>query len=244
MNISLKNVAILALGMFATQVSFAQGEFRFGLKGQANMGWLAGTNKTIENDGVKLGFGYGIMGDYYFRDNYGVSGEVLLSTVKTQFNLTSDQIFNDDTSNTVLNNLNYAYKVQYLELPISMKFRTNEIGNITYWGNFGFSPGFALNSRASITSSSLPDIIKDEDPTNYNVNDKEGDPFTVNDFDDKVSLIRFPLIIGGGIEYRMAGSTSLQAGIRYANAFTNMLQKDGTVKANNNYFALSAGILF
>ena len=244
MNIRLKNVAILAIGMLVTQVSFAQDDFRFGLKGQANLGWLAGTSRTVENEGVKLGFAYGVMGDFYFKPNYAVSGEILLSTVKSQFNLTSDQSFVSDTTNTVLEDLNYEYTTQYLEIPVSIKFRTKEIGNMTYWGNFGFSPGFALNSRTSITSSNMPASIADLDPTDYRTNDNEGDVFTVDNFDDKVFLFRFPLIIGGGVEYKMAGSTSLQAGVRLANSFTDVFVKDADVDAKNNYVAISLGVLF
>lgn len=240
---NIKNIAMLALGMLLTQLSFAQGEFRIGLKGQANFSWLGGTNKTIENDGVKPGFAYGIMGDYYFKDNYGVSGEILLSTVKNQLNLNAPQAFTKLAPNDTIESLNYEYTIQYLEIPISMKFRTNEIGNITYWSNFGFSPGFALNARASIAGA-LPQAVIDADPTNYKVNDGEGDDFVVSDFDDKVFLFRFPLIIGGGIEYKMAGSTSLQAGIRYSNAFTDVFVKDKTADAKNNYIALSVGVLF
>ena len=244
MNIKLKNIAILVLGMVITQVSFAQGEFRFGLKGQANMSWLGNTSRTIENDGVQLGLAYGIMGDYYFKPNYGVSAEILLSTVKSKFNLTSAQSFNGDTAGTILTDLNYEYNIQYLEIPVSIKFRTKEIGNMTYWGNFGFSPGFAMSARTSISSASLPKSIADQNPTDYKVNDVEGDAFSVSDFDDKVFLLRFPLIIGGGVEYKMAGSTSLRGGIRFANTFTDIFVKDKTSDAKNNYFALSVGVLF
>jgi len=76
------------------------------------------------------------------------------------------------------------------------------------------------------------------------VNSTEGDPFTVNNFDDKVFLFRLPLIIGGGVEYRMAGNTSLQGGVRIANTLTDMFVKDKTAIAKNNYFALSVGVLF
>ncbi|MGB1038248.1 MAG: porin family protein, partial [Bacteroidia bacterium] len=216
----MKNVTILALGMLITQLSFAQGEFRFGLKGSMNLGYLGGTSKVVENDGVTAGFSYGVMGDYYFEDhnNYGFSAEILISTVKSKFNLLSDQSFVEDPDTTVLSDLNYAYKVQYLEIPLSFKFRTKEIGNMTYWGNFGVAPGLAMNAHATITSANLPDVIKDLDPVNYRVNDDEGTPYTVDNFDDKLFLARFPLIIGGGVGYKMAGSTSIQGGIRYSNA--------------------------
>lgn len=242
----MKNVTILTLGMILTQLSFAQvsGEFRFGLKGAANFGWTAGTNKAVDGDGLSTALGYGIQGDYYFKSgSYGVSAEILLSNIKNKMTLTNEQIFIAAPSDT-FQNLSYTYNIQYLELPISMKFRTKEIGNLTYTGNFGFAPGFALNAKATITSADLPQVIVDKDPTDYLVNKSEGTDFTVNNFDDKVFLFRFPLIIGGSVEYKMAGNTSLQAGLRVANSFTNMFVKDDAVVAKNNCVSLSIGVLF
>ncbi len=243
MNIRLKNVAILALGMIVTQVSFAQGEFKFGLKGQANIGWVGGTSKNIVNEGSTIALGYGIMGDYYFKPNYGLSAEIMLSNIKSKFTNT-DQLFFSSVPNDTMNGLQYEYNILYLDIPLTMKFRTKEIGNMTYYGQFGVSLGFAMNAKTSIVSAGLPLSISDQDPTDFRVNSTEGDPFTVNNFDDKVFLFRLPLIIGGGVEYRMAGNTSLQGGVRIANTLTDMFVKDKTAIAKNNYFALSAGVLF
>ena len=239
----MKNVTILVFGMLITQLSFAQGEFRFGLKGSTNFGWVGGTSKNIVNDGTTVAFGYGIMGDYYFKPNYGVSAEIMLSNIKSKFTVTDQLVFNSVTSDT-MNGLRYEYNIQYLDIPITMKFRTKEIGNMTYFGLFGLSMGFALNAKTSIVSTGLPKFISDQDPTDYRVNNTEGDAFTVNNFDDKVFLFRLPLIIGGGVEYKMAGSTSLQGGLRIANTFTDMFVKDKSAIAKNNYVALSVGVLF
>lgn len=244
----MKNVTILALGILISQVSFAQNPFKFGLKAATNVGWLSSTSRYLENDGLTAGFAYGVMGDYYFDDagKFALSSEILISNVKSRFNLTADQYFVNDTAmNTAsINDLNYTYNIQYLEIPISIKFRTKDIGNIAYWGNFGFSPGFILNATTTIKSENIPVYILELDPVDYKVNDREGDDFTVNNFDDKVFLFRFPLIIGGGLEYKLAGNTALQAGIRYANTFTDMFVKDKTAVAKNNYLALSVGVLF
>ena len=239
----MKNVTILVFGMLITQLSFAQGEFRFGLKGSSNFGWVGGTSKNIVNDGTTVAFGYGIMGDYYFKSNYGISAEIMLSNIKSKFKVTEPLAFNSAMSDTV-NDLRYEYNIQYLDIPLTMKIRTKEIGDMTYFGQFGVSMGFALNAKTSIVSTGLPKFISDQEPTEYRVNDAEGDAFTVNNFDDKVFLFRLPLIIGGGVEYKMAGSTSLQIGVRIANAFTDMFVKDKTAIAKNNYVALSVGVLF
>ena len=239
----MKNVTILVFGMLITQLSFAQGEFRFGLKGSTNFGWVGGTSKNIVNDGTTVAFGYGIMGDYYFKPNYGISAEIMLSNIKSKFTVTEPLVFNSVPGDTV-NDLRYEYNIQYLDIPLTMKIRTKEIGDMTYFGQFGVSMGFALNAKTSIVSTGLPKSISDQEPTEYRVNGAEGDAFTVNNFDDKVFLFRLPLIIGGGVEYKMAGSTSLQIGVRIANAFTDMFVKDKTAIAKNNYVALSVGVLF
>jgi len=239
----MKNVTILVFGMLITQLSFAQGEFRFGLKGSSNFGWVGGTSKNIVNDGTTVAFGYGIMGDYYFKSNYGISAEIMLSNIKSKFTVTEPLVFNSALDDTV-NDLRYEYNIQYLDIPLTMKFRTKEIGDMTYFGQFGVSMGFALNAKTSIVSTGLPKLISDQEPTEYRVNGAEGDAFTVNNFDDKVFLFRLPLIIGGGVEYKMAGSTSLQISVRIANAFTDMFVKDKTAIAKNNYVALSVGVLF
>lgn len=248
--IKLKNVAILLLGILVSQLSFAQRdwefgqtEFKFGLKAASNLGFVTPGNKSISGDGVNLGFAYGIMGDFYFRPNYGLNVELLMSNANANLKVLNDQRFTGDTSGQTVTDLGYEYNLQYIEIPISIKFRTKEIGDLTYWGNLGFSPGFLLNAKANLTGT-LPQYASDNDPVNFNVNEGEGDAFTTDNFDDKVFLFRFPLIIGGGVEYKLAGNTILQGGLRYSNSFTDMLVKDKTANAKNNYVALSVGILF
>lgn len=247
----MRNVAILALGVLISQTVFAQRdwefgqtEFKFGLKGQANFGFVQPGNRAISADGVNLGLAYGVMGDFFFKPIYGLSVELLLSNANANLALDNPQIFAlDSLSNTLVNNVSYQYSLQYLEIPIAIKFRTREIGNYTYWGNFGVSPGFLLNAKATI-SGDLPQVIQDADPVGFNVNDDEGEPFTANNFDDKIFPFRFPLIIGGGVEYQLAGNTKLQGGLRYSNSFTDMLVRDKNNNAKNNYVALSVGVLF
>ncbi|MBR9917122.1 PorT family protein [bacterium] len=238
-----KNVAILILGLLLSELSFAQAEFRFGLKASANLGWIQPSSKNIDRNGTNLGVSYGIMGDYYFRPNYAISTELLISQINGSMIINSPQTFTNDTANTVIEGLNYTFRNQFVEIPISLKFRTKEIGYITYWANFGIAPSFLINARASINSD-VPAIIQANDPTNYRTNDNEGDPFTVNDFDDQVFLIRMPLVIGGGIEYKIAGSTSLMAGVRFSNSFTDMFVKDKDIDAKQNFFSLNVGVLF
>ncbi len=242
----MKNVAIVILGLLSSQICFAQAgtnEFRFGLKGSMNIGWIQPASKSLERVGTSVGFSYGPMADYYFKPNYALNIELLISQINGNVKLNTPQIFNGDTSGTIVNGLEYSYRNQYVELPISLKFRTKEIGYLTYWANFGFAPSFLITARASIDGV-LPTSISALDPTDYKTNDDEGDPFTTNNFDDQVFLVRLPLIIGAGIEYKLAGSASLYAGFRFNNSFSDMFIKDKSASAKNNYVSINAGVFF
>ncbi len=51
------------------------------------------------------------------------------------------------------------------------------------------------------------------------------------------------MIIGGGVEYTLSGSTTLLLGVQFNNGFMDIADGDD-LKANSNYLALTVGILF
>lgn len=243
----INHILILFIVLASPQLSQAQdSKFIFGLKGAMNIGWIQAKTKTVTSNGVALGYSYGIMGDYKFTKNYSIAAEFLISNIQGNMQYVGDDgfaVFKNDTSEKQVDNLNYKLNLQYIQIPISMKFRTKEIGYITYWAQFGVAPGFMIGNKADL-SGDLPSIIANDDPTNFNLNKEEGDDFAVVGFDDKVFPIRMGLIIGGGIEYSLAGSTSLYAGIRLNNGFTDLFVVDKGVDAFNGLMSLNVGLFF
>lgn len=216
-------------------------QFRLGLKAAGNVGWITPKSKAIENNGTKVGFAFGLMSDYHFQQNYALNTELLILRLNGSVGFNNDLTVSGD-SNTY-SNVNYDYKIQYIEIPISIKFKTREIGNMTYWANFGLAPGFTFGAKAD-QSGSLPQKFLDEDPTNIPVNKSDGDAFEFSNFEDDVFIARLPLIVGGGIEYGLAGNTSLYAGVRSNNGFTDIFVKDKNISATNSYFSIDVGLFF
>ena len=128
--------------------------------------------------------------------------------------------------------------------------------------------GLGINIRAK-----GDDVIdyKYENANDANAPWKESDlaSLTVEDEDikDDINLFRTSLIIGGGIEYSLSGTTAIIAGITYNNGFSNSLNNKGVLtddrdavvyegtgsskkpkeyelKGMVNYFELNIGILF
>jgi hypothetical protein len=242
-------IALLCVAALSQAQDDQESRFRFGLKGSLNINWFKANTKNIENGGVKMGYSYGVMGDYNLTKNYAFSSEFLITDIRANLKLAnpmkeSTDINGDSTFNT-FSAASIDYKIKYVQIPLSIKFKTKEIGLITYWAQFGFAPCFLARAKADYLG-----VTPEDEYAKLAVNDKDNDKYHLVDskdnalFNDKVFFIRIPLIIGAGIEYNLAGNTSLYAGLRMDNGFANTFTKDDKTKANLNYVSINAGIFF
>ena len=199
-------------------------KFHFGVKAMPALAWLridAPSDINLKSDGLPFGFGYGLITDFGFADHYAFSTglEVAYRGGKTKF---------ADTGIVV----STKYSLQFIELPLTLKLKTNEIGYLTYYFQVGLAPGFAIRTRADRESTVLGVTTKED---NLDVSDE------INEFN--VSLL-----VGAGAEYNISGNTSLLFGLTFNNGFLDLIDDDyynGTkIKGNSNYLALTVGILF
>lgn len=234
------SVSMMLLILLSTQANAQDQRFRIGLKFSGNLSWVSVGTKNIEKVGTSAGYSYGLMGDYYFQKYYALSTELLFTDIAGSIVHTDPLKYTDSSGTTTSHsNVQYDYKMKYVQLPISLKFKTKEFGYWTYWAQFGFAPSFLTQAKADITGNTVPF----DDPTDIHVNKKTSDEYEFDNFDDKVSFVRIPLIIGAGFEYSLAGNTSLYTGIRVDNNFVDMLADKNTT-AKNNFVSLNVGIFF
>ncbi|GAB4380560.1 MAG: hypothetical protein Kow0075_11940 [Salibacteraceae bacterium] len=234
---------------------------RFGLMAAPNFGWIQPGLKEITKDGLqsKIGFGYGLMCDYKFSS----SPNYLLAT---GINITTNGggmvepwdttviVPGIDTS-SYLGRVKRTHRFQYVNVPILLKMRTNEIGYMTYFGSIGFDLGFRTRARVD---------------NKYTWQGNVG-PADEKDLDNvrNIRFLRIGLNITLGAEYNLSGNTNAYLGIGWHNSFTNMyrsipqnriIQPDdegfpkldangnpiyGPVKkAVTNYISLDVGVFF
>jgi hypothetical protein len=236
-------ISAIALSFSAT---FAQTEFQLGLNISPNFNWFKAQTETVENDGLKFGFNYGIIGDFNISDNYSFSTGV--SIVNTGGTIKYADVKNVGVNSATEGGVSTAdMKLKYVEIPLTLKLKTNEIGYLTYFGQFGFGLGVNYDAEA--------DIDFDYPGSNGSVT------FEDEDFNNEINLIRASLIVGLGAEYNLSGNTSLVLGITFNNGFTNVLSKDAyeenlngdgkitssrseEFKAINNFLLINVGVLF
>ncbi|WP_212002813.1 porin family protein [Chitinophaga sp. HK235] len=103
-------VAILATTAVTTTVS-AQRLLRFGIKGGANLGKLDGTGFQ---DGFKLGYHLGGFAQLNLVKGFGVQGEVIFSSTKTETTDNFSDIYKDVSTSDNRKKIN----LNYLSIPL------------------------------------------------------------------------------------------------------------------------------
>lgn len=229
----MKRIALILLISLFTLDSFGFNRVQFGLTFSPTINWYRVDEETSKNDGVRLGMSYGLLFDYNIAENFAFSTGMMLSHNggKVQFG----QVMVNDTLKDI--RVNDLYRLQHIEFPITLKLKTNQIGYITYYGQFGGLAGFRVRARAD-RSSSNDSVI--EEFENRDVRNPDSDHVIkgINFFD-------LNLLVGGGIEYALSGSTSLVAGVYYSNGFINMVrERNSDEKITQNQVGIRLGVVF
>ncbi|MCO5275167.1 MAG: PorT family protein [Flavobacteriales bacterium] len=217
--------AILCVLALATATAQAQDKsVRFGIKVAPNFGWINPDTKELKNDGARFGYTFGLMGDFMIgaNQNYAFATGLFLNNVGGKSTYPSDK-----------QNLITESKYQYIELPLTLKLKTNEIGYMTYYGQIGFGTAFNIRAKSDLdTFNERGEIVR----------------VTDEDIMDNTQLFKASLIVGAGLEFNFSGNTSAMIGVTYNNGFTNINKDikvgDKELKAKQNYLELSLGVFF
>lgn len=249
--------------MLSTAVMAQDGEkqpkFRFGLKVAPSVAWL-GPDKTkfndlgVENGGAKVKFGYGLITEFILAKNYSFLTGVEVNYAGGAINYKdAHSVYYKLNDSTALYLKSREYKQQYITIPLALKLKTNEIGYMTYFGQIGVDASFKIKGRANDEGT----LYSADSTGAWTVMGIEHSENEV-DIMKQVQLFRIALNVGVGVEWNIAGNTSLLFAVNYNNGFTNYFYnktkdenklKDNTgekleEKASSNYVALTVGVLF
>ncbi len=223
-------------------------KIRFGLQLNPHISWLTANTSDLESEGSKLGLTYGLSTEFFLTKNYLFSTGLFIASLGGE--LAYEGIYEDNNGVSVPSSIQQTYSIKYIEIPLTLKLRTNEIGYITYFGQFGLKSGFKFKSTSDFSYADINNSPKIEG---------------VNTASD-IFFINMNLTVGAGIEYSISGNTTLMLGLTYNNGFINQLDKkanligangkaaldidgepiyaDKDPSANMNYVSLNIGIFF
>ena len=216
--------------------SFAQvNPFRFGVKVAPNISWMSPDSKGYESDGSVFGFSWGFLADIALTENYFVKTGFNLDYQNAKLKFPHQIKLDENASEFTVGTVQRKYNLRYLELPLTIKMRTNQFDQKAFYGEVGFGTAFNLKAGA-----------KDD----FSYNDGNNSLQLESDINDEVAFIKSSLLVGAGMEYFIDESTSLILSLNFSNGLNNILTKENSVdpgisqKAHLYSFQLNIGVMF
>jgi len=239
-------IFLFSLGLMAQEAPAKKTQF--GFKISPNLTWTKIKNGPVESDGIGLGFSYGLMADYNFSQNYFLSFEALVTSMRNKITSKDSLYQGANNVGAYYTNVKQDYKFQYVQIPVSLKMKTNYINGMRYYFQAGLAPSVLISRN--VNTSANPKLPKEDEWYSPNAGDNDQGDFQQDPlnpesvaFSNNIGLFRVPLILGAGIEYKLSGNTAFTAGLRWDNGFTDIYREKST-NGINNYLGLNIGILF
>ncbi len=208
--------------LYAQQSAGSGYGFRLGLTAHPTIGWVKPENG--KGNGVNLGFAYGLMADFNFAENYTLATGLTVTTINgksTEINV-NPYYAAAGNSGTVAYDL--KYKLQYIEVPLTLKLKTEKINEVRWYGQFGLSNDFNIGAKQDVQQGGK-NIANNED------------------IKSNINFYRAGLVLGAGLEYDVARSTSITTGLTYNNGLTD-ISDDKNRSVKNHYVSINFGVFF
>ncbi|SRR5690606_1148186 len=125
--------------------SYAYKPVSFGLTFSPNLGWLNFGNDANVQKESEFGYGYGLLADFAFAENYYFATGFLINNLKSAVEQGPDRI-------------STQYKLQYVEIPIGLKLKSTQRYFRSYYGQFGFTGGLKINGEYAENDGAYQDL--------------------------------------------------------------------------------------
>jgi hypothetical protein len=222
-----KNILIISVAFLVCTEAFSQQKIRFSIFANPCFNWLQSDLKTVQSGSMALGFDAGLTVDKFFADFYAISSGVSIGSAGGNLKYTGStagfKFKSHGKTITVPNNTTIKFKLQYITIPIGLKFKTKEIGYLTYFAHLGLTT--QMNIKATGTSNDANSSLAEDN------------------ISDEINFFNLSYHIGAGAEYSIGGNTALVFGLTYTNGFVDITSSSDD-KITTAGIALRLGILF
>ena len=215
----MRKLLFLFLAFFALASAQAQAQSKIGIKFSPTLSTnridFTGEGFAVSSNGVGGRFIFGPIFDLFIEENYYFSTGLLYAPKRIGVTVTNRNA-------AVPAAVEETYRLQYLQIPATLKLFTNEL---------------ALDTRVYFQLGGILDVkIAQNVPDN------------VNRYIQGIRIFDFSLHLSSGVEYRMGYNTLLFGGIFYnrglINAVTSTLEGGPDINVKNDLIGLELGVKF
>lgn len=219
----MKRIQSLILLLLLCTAGFAQRPVELSFSASPSFNWMSPDQREVQNNKTKLGYEFGVNGDFYFDvdSRYAFHTGLLINKSGGELTYNTEDDFNF-AGESFAPGTNIRYRLTYLEIPTALKLRTNQFYRWTYWGLFGLSTQFNVAAKADSSDGLL---------------DKSG-------VGSEVRFFNVSLNVGVGAEYDLGERNALLLGLQYKNGFSDVTKSSIGGKTTVNSLTLKFGLLF
>jgi Outer membrane protein beta-barrel domain len=192
-------------------------DWHFGFQLSPTLSWMNSDSKYIQSVSKPIGLKLGVLAEKHFADNYALTtgigfhfntGGGLKHDYAGTFWTNSYGDFNPRpaATDTFVEKTLLKYNLQFLEIPLGLRMRTQEFGYMRYFLEPLLTFGIRTQARGSIVGSSNNGKFDQE-----KINIKEA-----------VNAINLSWGFGGGVEYTISQNTVVVGGLYFNRGFTDM----------------------
>ena len=214
----------ILLGIVICVLSFsaAAQKISFSVYADPQFSWFSSDENDVSPNGSVLHIHTGLEMNYFFQENYAFSIGLGIN------NMGGHLVYSDTTylsskgeELTVLPGSDLKHRVQYLDLPVGLVLKTEELGYLTFAFQAGLIPMFNINANTTSSENS----------------------FDKDDIRESINLFNLNYFVGARAEYRLGGNTALVGGVRWSSGFTDITKKD-RANIRNNSISIHLGVIF
>jgi len=206
---------LLFSALLLISVSIAEAQVRFGFKAAPNIAFnridSEADNTDFDTDGVGLRFQLGPIFDFEFKENHYFSTGIIFTSKRSAFTA--------DSAGATPPTYTEVYSPQYLQVPITLKLFTEEIGlDKKIYFQFGGTVDFMTNNEGE-------------------------DENIVQSF----RFIDLHSLLAIGLEYGIGINTKLFGGLVYQRGLLNVINKNvyrDNFNLRNDFVGLEIGVIF
>jgi hypothetical protein len=220
----MRKLLIPLIILFAVKAAGETSSVRFSIFANPCINWFNSDVKNTKSVSPVFGFDAGLTIDKYFAENYAFTTGLSIGTLGGKLNYSDESVefSTPDPSVTISSNTDIKYSLQYITLPIGLKFKTKEIGYFTYFAHLGLTSQIRIKAKGTSADHQLDNdnILKD------------------------VSLFNMGYHIGAGVQYSIGGNTAIIMGVTFTNGFLDVTNNNDKPRITTSSLAIRLGLLF
>lgn len=201
----MKQITLIAVLFAFSLSSWGQARMQLAFTASPSINWLSTSSPDVNSKKSVAGYDFGISGDIFFSENEHYSLLTGLQIINTggKMGYRNDFLF---SGYNMASGSEIRYRLRYLEVPLSIKLKTNQFHRLYYWGQFG------LSSMINISAKGDGDAING--------------PFRKANINDEVNLFNLAMNVGAGVDFDLGANNSVSAGLIFQNGLTDVTTDD------------------